>query len=126
MKKICSMLLVLMLFVSTGGTVLAEDDFSTPKPPTTRWWPGNPNPQPGTEDWLFQNYGYNYGSNGSTKITENCLLSALIGGGVGGAYTLVETMKKGGKLTLNRVVSAFGVSTATSYVACLIENGIKK
>lgn len=49
-----------------------------------------------------------------------------IGGGVGGAYALVESMKKGGKLTLNRVVSTFGVSTATSYVACLIENGIKK
>ncbi|MGL5563100.1 MAG: hypothetical protein ACRDCN_10835 [Tannerellaceae bacterium] len=91
-----------------------------------KWWPGNPNPPYGSEAWLFQNYGYNYGASAPKKVTEKCGRSAVIGGVVGGSSSLFYTWWKGFPITLGVFVAKFGVAAASSYAACLVENGIKK
>lgn len=123
MKRICSILLVLMLFVSTVVTVLAEGDFPPSEQPTTRWWPGNPNPQPGIEDWFFQNQ--NYGSNAPIAFSRDCamqaLKDALIPGGTAEAinYWLLKKAFSVGSFGVG-----FGVGYMYSYGACLMSKGV--
>lgn len=124
MKKLCSILLGLMLFVSIGGTVLAEDGFPPSEQLTTRWWPGNPNPQPGTEDWLYQNYSKNLGNNASQVVAESCALSALVGGSFTAAEATIGTWVKGKKFSLGSFVLTFGIGAASGYAQCLVVNGI--
>lgn len=90
-----------------------------------RWWPGNPNPQPGTEDWLYQNYSPNLGSSASSSVAEDCSLSALIGGGVSVTSNTLKNFISGKKYTLAIFITYFGVGYAEGYAACLIYNGIK-
>ncbi len=92
-------------------------DGTTYKP---TWWPGNPNPQPGTEDYLFQYYSPNFGSSASKPTVNACLVSM----GIDLTKSVVKAFFKTGPWTLKRFVIYFGVALAESYITCLISKGI--
>ncbi len=92
-------------------------DGTTYKP---TWWPGNPNPQPGTEDYLFQHYSPNFGSSASKPMVNACLVSM----GIDLAKSVVKAFFKKGPWNLKRFVIYFGLALAESYVTCLITKGI--
>jgi len=132
LKKFLSSILVITLcLILLPTSVLAEEETVESYEPmrissgiSSRWWPGNPNPPYGSEDWLFQNYGYNFGSSAPSDIAKGCALQALIGGGISGAETLAYTWSTGGVFTLGVFVFKFGAGAATGYAGCLIYNGI--
>ena len=84
------------------------------------WWPGNPNPQPGTEDWLFQHYSPNLGSTAPKATIDSCLVSV----GLDLCAAAVKAFFQTGPWTLRRFVTYFGVALAESYALCLIAKGI--
>lgn len=84
------------------------------------WWPGNPNPQPGTEDWLFQHYSPNLGSSAPKSTVSACLVAI----GIDLSKAAVKAFFESGKWTLSRFVSYFGIALAESYATCLIGKGI--
>ena len=92
-------------------------DGTTYKP---TWWPGNPNPQPGTEDYLFQHYSPNFGSSASKPTVSACLVSM----GIDLTKSVVKAFFKTGPWNLKRFVVYFGVALAESYITCLITKGI--
>lgn len=85
-----------------------------------RWWLGNPNPIPGTEDWFFQNQ--NYGSNAPIAFSRDCakqaLKDALIPGGTIEAinYWLLKKAFS---------IGSFGVGYIYSYGLCLWNKGVR-
>lgn len=74
------------------------------------WWPGNPNPQPGTEDWMFQNQHYAPPSD----LAKKCAIKAMGGGSLSsiGAF-----LKFGASIGL--AIRTFGVGWAISYTKCI-------
>ena len=92
-------------------------DGTTYKP---TWWPGNPNPQPGTEDYLFQHYSPNLGSSASKSTVSACLVNV----GIDLGKAAVKAFFQSRPWNLRRFVIYFGVALAESYAICLITKGI--
>ena len=88
---------------------------------TPDWWPGNPNPQPGSEDWLFQHYSPNLGSTAPKGTVSTCLVSI----GFDLTWAAVTAFFKTGPWNLKRFVTYFGTTFAVSYANCLVSKGFQ-
>ena len=77
-KILVSILSRLMLVTSISMPLHAQENTlqssNSPDQIEARWWPGNPNPEPGSEAWL-QLYGYK--TPGNPTIARKCALEAL-------------------------------------------------
>lgn len=120
-KTILSFAFNLVLVVGIVTPISAETNNQSSKDkteesgPTPRWWPGNPNPAPGSEAWL-QNHLYLPAPSAKAKT---CALQTL-GGSVAGATTVTV-----GKWIANGVLTAasfglwFGMQYIASYTYCV-------
>ena len=82
----------------------------------TKWWPGNPNPAPGSEAWL-QLYGYTAPSDATTA--RKCAIQAL-----GGSFNpaSIASWIAGGTYTVLNFARSFGAGWAVAYFSCVIAN----
>lgn len=86
--------------------------------PQARWWPGDPNPQPGSQEWLWTHAQMKPGS--PTKA-KKCAKQALIKGGfTGSAESAVVTWMLGNVFTLGAFAATFGVGFSVEYFNCII------
>ena len=117
-KILVSILSCLMLVTSISMPLHAQENTlqssKSPDQIEARWWPGNPNPEPGSEAWL-QLYGYK--TPGNPTIARKCALEAL--GGSFGASSIASWIA-GGTFTVLNFARTFGASWAVGYLACII------
>lgn len=118
LKKVLILTFSLVLFAGLATPISAETnnqssgDKTEESGPTPRWWPGNPNPLPGSEAWL-QNHMY---LPAPSVTARRCASSALIGtsltSGVGAWITR-------GPLTAFSFGATFGAGYLISYTLCV-------
>ena len=127
-KKLLSYFAVLSLFVmcaSSTNVYASSNDANTNNDVLIqpRWWPGNPNPQPGTEDWFFQHP--DYGKNATKLQAEECGKSALIGATTSLVVAGFATWLSGGVFTVALFAKTFGEGLVGTYGTCLFEKNVK-
>ena len=76
------------------------------------WWPGDPNPKPGTEAWLQQNA---HVGPGNMELARRCAVQAGIGAG---SRLLIDWLYTG-VWTLESFVMTFGRDFAVDYFMCI-------
>ena len=121
-KFVCLLLIFGLCSVNMNQVVVKAADLKNQSLLQPNWWPGNPNPQPGTEDWFFQNL--TYGANATKLQAEGCVKSALIGAGFSISFLALATWVSAGTFTLAAFGSTFGTGLITSYGACLFEKNV--
>ena len=87
------------------------------------WWPGNPNPQPGTEDWFFQHP--DYGSNAEPHQADKCAQKAFDDAYIYNMTESIAVWVVTGSFSLAAFATAFGTSYAISYATCLYNEGVR-
>lgn len=99
--------------IDTSGVY---EDGTGPQP---RWWPGDPNPQPGSQEWLWTHASYTTSSSAKAK---KCGLKALKGAViVGGVDRAVEKWVLKAIFNVGTFAASFGLSFAYGYYTCLTE-----
>lgn len=92
-----------------------EEDNTTPQP---RWWPGDPNPQPGSQEWLWTHATMTPGT--PTKA-RSCAIEAITVGGLGNsALSKVSSWIAREVFTVASFASSFGVGAAINYLQCIL------
>ena len=82
------------------------------------WWPGDPNPKPGTEAWLQQNY---YVGPGNIELARRCALQALLPAGIkAGSKSLIIWLANGA-WHLGSFAGTFGLKFAVEYCSCILK-----
>lgn len=76
------------------------------------WWPGDPNPKPGTEAWLQQNA---HVAPGNMALARSCAVKA----GVNATSTVLTSWLSSGVWTLESFVITFGLSFGVVYFDCI-------
>lgn len=90
------------------------EDGTAPQP---RWWPGDPNPQLGSQEWLWTHTSYTTPSSAKAK---KCGLEALKGATItGGAQRAVEKWLLKLAFNVGSFAASFGIGFAYSYYTCL-------
>ena len=84
-----------------------------------RWWPGDPNPRPGSEAWLQQHASV---KPGNMEVARRCALQALAPSGIGaGAGEFISWLTKG-VWTVGSFAQSFGISWVVGYFDCIIQD----
>ena len=124
-KRIAIALFTIVFIFSVTVPVCAESiDFKEgTQEVSPNWWPGNPNPQPGTEDWFFQHP--NYGSNAPDPVAKECgyqaiVDSLLVPSGIAAFNTWY--LKK--KFDLYTFGLSFVAEVTYNYATCLWRSGV--
>lgn len=129
MKKIFKIFLTLAIAVcifptSTFAIETENSRENNPMEITPYWWPGNPNPQPGTEDWFFQNPSY--GSSAPDPVAKQCgydaIVDALLPSAVEEAFMNWYLKKQFDIYTFGL---SFAVNVTYNYAVCLWRSGVR-
>ena len=129
LKKLLSCFAVLSLFVmcaSTTSVYASSNNVNTNNDILIqpRWWPGNPNPQPGTEDWFFQNP--TYGTNSPDPIAKECGKKAIYDALMPSlAIDAFVTWYAKRKFDLYTFGLTFVAEVTYKYATCLWEAGVR-
>lgn len=123
MKKVFKIFLVLAIMACMFPvSISAEEPEDTEVTPY--WWPGNPNPQPGTEDWFFQNP--TYGTNSPDPVARECgkkaIYDALVPSLAIDAFIAWYAKRKFDLYTFGL---SFVVNVTYNYAACLWSSGVR-
>lgn len=117
-KIMISFLSCFLLFVSLSIPLYSQE---VPKSDTeseigARWWPGDPNPTPGSEAWL-QLHGHTAPKD--SKLARKCAVEAL-----GGSFNLssISSWIAGGTWTVLNFSRSFGIGWTVAYFECVIKN----
>ena len=86
--------------------------------PQARWWPGDPNPQPGSQEWLWTHATMK--PNTATKAKKCAINALLLGGFKGSAESAVVTWITKGIFTLGSFAATFGIGFAVDYFSCIL------
>lgn len=117
---VCSLSLLICFIspISAIETTQSEDVEIGGQAVSPRWWPGNPNPVPGSEAWL-QNHMY---LPAPSATARRCAKSALTGSVVTGGITAgVEKWIIKGILTGASFGASFGIGYIVSYTQCVFD-----
>lgn len=87
------------------------------------WWPGNPNPQPSTEDWFFQHM--DYGGNAPSGIAKACAVEAFNNTYINTMSSAVVAWAAGGAFSLSVFAATFGFSYVMDYAKCMYRHGVR-
>lgn len=91
---------------------------------TPNWWPGNPNPQPGTEDWFFQNPSY--GTNAPDAVARRCgqeaIFDALVPAAAEEAFVMWFAKKA---FDIGTFGLSFVANMTYNYAMCLWRSGVR-
>lgn len=121
-KKLLSCFAVLSLFVmcaSSTNVYASTNDANTNNDVLIqpRWWPGNPNPQPGTEEWFFQHP--DYGPKGDSQIAQKCAIEALFPSLGSSALSEITIWIAKGVFSVGSFGISFGSGFVVSYGVCV-------
>ena len=96
-------------------TIQEEEIVENPDDPEPRWWPGNPNPFPGSEAWLQQHIDY---SSGDPTKSRECLIEAF---GFGSLTGEALSWLAAGTFTVASLLKSFGTGIAISWLLCMLD-----
>lgn len=83
-----------------------------------RWWPGDPNPEPGTEAWL-QLHGSTTTSD--PTVARRCAVQALAGAIIpGGIDAAVHKWILKGVFSVSSFALSFSISWCYGYFTCIV------
>lgn len=100
-----------------AATVEKEEPTENSGDPEPRWWPGNPNPFPGSEAWLQQHIDY---SSGDPTKSRECLVEAVGTKDLGAdALSWFATSALAGVFTVTGLIEALGVAIAIRWLMCM-------
>lgn len=83
------------------------------------WWPGDPNPQPGSEAWLQLHASV---KPGNMEVARSCALQALAPSGVGAGAESFITWLYQGVWTVGSFAASFGLNWTVGYFDCIIRD----
>ncbi|MBF0579390.1 hypothetical protein IM774_06285 [Erysipelotrichaceae bacterium RD49] len=118
--RLSAILLGAILFVSVPlSPINAKSIEASPTINQVNWWPGDPNPRPGSEAWLQQNTNVRAGN---MEAARRCGLQALAPAGIGaGADTFyIWLMQR--VWTVGSFARTFGISWVVGYFDCIIRD----
>lgn len=115
-KKILIFMVSCFLVVMSMSLPLKAEGKNVLEPSVeTKWWPGNPNPAPGSEAWL-QLYGYTAPKN--VETARRCAVEAL--GIAPTASSLISWLAKG-VYTVSSFCRTFGADFVGNYFSCVLK-----
>lgn len=114
-----SVLTTALLFGLPATPICAQQINTSGETASPNWWPGDPNPQPGSEAWLQQNANVRASD---MTTARKCALEALIGSGIGSSSDAFISWLGRGVWSVGSFAQSFGVSWVVSYFYCITAN----
>lgn len=115
---------LLILCTTSKNPVYAATNNNGSNESIPKWWPGNPNPQPGTEDWFFQNP--TYGTSSPDPIAKECGKEAIYDALVPSlAIEAFATWYAKRKFDLYTFGLTFVAEVTYNYATCLWDAGVR-
>lgn len=114
---------MLILCTTSKNPVYAATNNNGSNESTPLWWPGNPNPQPGTEDWFFQNP--TYGGNAPDPVARECGKDAVFDALLPNSAAAFAKWYALRKFDLYTFGLSFAANVTYNYAICLWRAGVR-